>query len=141
MLKDRIERIIEIKQKMMDNKEREIEEQKNKLDALVRSIMQIKSEIDQNYDRITSTSLHGNDLSVITDYVEHLEKKKYAVIIEKESLEEKIIIMKSELLYLLKEFKTLGALKDKIAASLKKFLNRQEQKLLDDIALRSEERR
>jgi flagellar biosynthesis chaperone FliJ len=141
MLKERIDRIIEIKEKMMDNKEREIETEKSRLDSMIRSIADIELEIESNYDKITSTSLSGNDFSVITDYVEYLEKKKYTLIVEKESLEEKIILLKAELLDLLKEVKILGTLKEKIVASLKKSFNRREQKLLDEIALRTEEQR
>src|SRR5512139_2291827 len=103
MLKERIDRIIDIKEKMMDNKEREIEDEKNRLESMIRLVAAIELEIDQNYNKITSTSLSGNDFSVITDYVEFLEKKKYALIVEKESLEEKIVLLKAELLDLLKE--------------------------------------
>ncbi|HEX2964678.1 MAG TPA: hypothetical protein VHO84_02780 [Syntrophorhabdaceae bacterium] len=141
MLKERIDRIIDIKEKMMDNKEREIEDEKNKLESMIRLVAAIELEIDQNYNKITSTSLSGNDFSVITDYVEFLEKKKYALIVEKESLEEKIVLLKAELLDLLKEIKILGTLKEKIMASLKKSFNRREQKLLDEIALRAEDQR
>ncbi len=141
MLKERIDRIIEIKEKMMDNKEREIEAEKNKLDSMIKLIADIELEIDNNYNKITSTSLSGNDFSVVTDYVEFLEKKKYALIVDKESLEEKLVLLKAELLDLLKETRILGTLKEKIVASLKKSFNRREQKLLDEIALRTEEQR
>lgn len=141
MLKERVDRIIEIKQKMMDSKEREIEAEVKRLDSAGLLIAATEQEIDDNYSKITSTSLSGNDFSVITDYVEHLEKKKYTLLVEKESLEEKIILLKAELLDLLKEIKILGTLKEKIVASLKKSFNRREQKLLDEIALRTEEQR
>ncbi len=141
MLKERVDRIIEIKQKMMDSKEREIEAEVKRLDSAGLLIAATEQEIDDNYSKITSTSLSGNDFSVITDYVEYLEKKKYTLLVEKESLEEKIILLKAELLDLLKEIKILGTLKEKIVASLKKSFNRREQKLLDEIALRTEEQR
>ena len=56
-------------------------------------------------------------------------------------MQEKIAVLKEELIDLMKEIKMLNTLKEKILATLKKSYNRREQKLLDDIALRIEEKR
>ena len=56
-------------------------------------------------------------------------------------MQDKIAILKEELIELMKEMKMLGTLRDKIIATLKKSFNRREQKLLDDIALRIEEKK
>jgi flagellar export protein FliJ len=140
MLKDRLERIIEIKEKLMDDKEREIDEEKGKLDSVCRAIEAVDADIEKNYERMTGASMKGNDFSVITDYLEYLENMKCSLIGKRESIEEKIIVLKEELVDLMKEMKMLGILRDKILATLKKSLNRREQKLLDDIALRIEEK-
>jgi flagellar export protein FliJ len=140
MLKDRLERIIEIKEKLMDDKEREIDEEKGKLDSVYRAIEAVDADIEKNYERMTGASMKGNDFSVITDYLEYLENMKCSLIGKRESIEEKIIVLKEELVDLMKEMKMLGTLRDKILATLKKSLNRREQKLLDDIALRIEEK-
>jgi flagellar export protein FliJ len=141
MLKDRIERIIEIKEKLMDDKEREVDEEKGKLDSVNRTIEGVDIDIDKNYKRITETSMKGNDFSVITDYIEYLENMKCSLVVERESVQEKIVLLKEELIDLMKEIKMLNTLKEKILATLKKSHNRREQKLLDDIALRIEEKR
>jgi flagellar export protein FliJ len=141
VLKDRLERIIEIKEKIMDDKEREIEEEKNKLDSTNQAIKTIDTDIDVNYERMTATSMQGNDFSVITGYIEHLDNVKSSLIEESELLQRKIVLLKEELIDLMKEIKMLGTLKDKISAALKKSLNRREQKLLDDIALRVDEKK
>ena len=141
MLKDRLERIIEIKEKLMDDKEREIDEEKGKLDSVNRAIEAVDIDIEKNYERMTGTSMKGNDFSVITDYLEYLENMKCSLIGERESVQEKIVLLKEELIDLMKEMKMLNTLKEKILATLKKSFNRREQKLLDDIALRIEEKR
>ena len=141
MLKDRLERIIEIKEKLMDDKEREIDEEKGKLDSVNRAIETVDADIEENYKRITGTSMKGNDFSVITDYIEYLENMKCSLVVERESAQEKITLLKEELIDLMKEIKMLNTLKEKILATLKKSYNRREQKLLDDIALRIEEKR
>jgi flagellar export protein FliJ len=141
MIKDRLERIIEIKEKLMDDKEREIEEEKNKLDSTNQAIKAVDADINMNYERMTTKSIKGNDFSVITGYIEYLDSVKSSLIEESESLQQKIALLKEELIDLLKEIKMLGTLKDKISAALKKSINRREQKLLDDIALRVDEKK
>jgi len=136
MLKDRLERIIEIKEKLMDDKEREIEEEKNK-----QAIKAVEADINMNYERMTAKPMNGNDFSVITGYIEYLDNVKSTLVEESESLRQKIAILKEDLLDLMKEIKMLGTLKDKISAALKKSINRREQKLLDDIALRVDEKK
>jgi flagellar export protein FliJ len=141
MMKDRLERIIEIKETLMDDKERKIDEEKGKLDSVHRAIEAVDTDIEKNYERITGTSMNGNDFSVIMEYLEYLENMKCSLVGERESVQEKIDVLKEELIDLLKEIKMLNTLRDKILATLKKSFNRREQKLLDDIALRIEEKR
>jgi flagellar export protein FliJ len=82
----------------------------------------------------------GNDFSVIRDYIEYLENTKYSLMREAVSLDEKALILKQELIELLQEKKMLDKLQIKEMNSLKKTSNRREQKLLDDMALRIEEK-
>jgi flagellar export protein FliJ len=141
MLKDRLDRIIEIKEKLMDDKEREIDEEKGKVDSVNRAIESVDVDIEKNYERMTGMPMKGNDFSVVTDYLEYLENMKCSLIGERESMQEKITILKDELINLMKETKMLNTLKEKILATIRKSFNRREQKLLDDIALRIEEKR
>ncbi|MBA4389369.1 MAG: hypothetical protein C0399_00300 [Syntrophus sp. (in: bacteria)] len=140
MLKGRLKRIIEIKAKMMEDKEREMEEEKAKLDIVINEINAVDADIEQNYEKITTKMLQGNDFSVIRDYLEYLENTKCALIREGELLEEKILILKQELIELMQEKKMLDNLHIKEMNGLKKSFNRREQKLLDDMALRIEEK-
>jgi len=141
MLKNRLERIIEIKEKMMEDKEREIEAEKAQLDAVSREIQMVDADIDKAYQKITAKPLKGNDFTVIRDFIEYLDNSKNALKLEKESIEEKVSLLKDELVELLKELKMLGTLRTKVLNALKKSSNRREQKLLDDIALRIDEKK
>jgi flagellar export protein FliJ len=140
MLKGRLNRIIEIKEKMMEDKEREIEEAKASLEALFNEIRAVDTSIEENYEKISIKTIQGNDFSVVRDYIEYLENTKYALMREAVSLDEKVFILKQELVELLQEKKMLDKLHIKEMASLKKSFNRREQKLLDDMALRIDEK-
>ena len=140
MLKGRLKRIIEIKEKMMDDKEREIEEAKAKLESVINEINTVDTGIEENYEKISTKMLQGNDFSVIRDYIEYLENTKYTLMREAVSLDERALILKQELVELLQEKKMLDKLQIKEMDSLKKTSNRREQKLLDDMALRIDEK-
>ncbi len=140
MLKGRLKRIIEIKEKMMDDKEREIEEAKAKLESVINEINTVDADIEENYEKISTKMLQGNDFSVIRDYIEYLENTKYTLMREAVSLDESALILKQELVELLQEKKMLDKLQIKEMDSLKKSSNRREQKLLDDMALRIDEK-
>jgi flagellar biosynthesis chaperone FliJ len=141
MLKNRLERIIEIKEKIIEDKEREIEEEKVRLDTVNHEIENVNADIERTYNTITTKALKGSDFSVIRDFLEYLENTKNALLREKESVLEKIVILKQELVELMKEAKMLGTLRAKVLNTLKKASNRREQKLLDGIALRIEEKK
>lgn len=141
MLKDRLDRIIEIKEKVMDDKERELEEEKLKLNTIDVAIEQVKAEIDENYTKLEANPIKGNDFSVIKDYLEYLENKKCGFMKDRLSVEEAITLVKQELVELMQEKKMLDKLREKELSVLKKTMNRKEQKLLDDMALRGDEKK
>ncbi len=140
MLKGRLKRIIEIKEKVMEDKEREIEEAKAKLESVINKINAVDADIEANYEKLSTKMMPGNDFSVIRDYIEYLENTKYSLMTEAVSLDEKALILKQELIELLQKKKMLDKLQIKEMDSLKKSSNRREQKLLDDMALRIEEK-
>ena len=141
MLKERLDRIIEIKEKLLDDKEREIEEEGVKLAAVGEKIRNVDSDIEKNYDKMSSRTLNGNDFSVIRDYLEYLENTKYALEQDQAAVQERIEALKEEMIELMQETKMFDKLRTKAVSVLRKSLNRREQKLLDDIALRIEDNR
>ncbi len=141
MLKDRIEKIIEVKERQMEDKEREIEGEKTRLETINKELQVTGDDIDRNYDKLTAKGMMGNDFTVITDYLDYLENTRQTLNDEKELIHEKIVFLKDELVGLMKEMKMLETLRTKVMNELKKSANRREQKLLDDIALRIEEKK
>jgi flagellar export protein FliJ len=136
MLKYKIDKIIEIKDTMIRDKEREIKDTITEIDSILHDIGITEETIHKGYNSLGTAPMKGSDFGVLKDYLEYLERKKKRLIEEKEDREKKINRLKMQLFELAKEKKMFEKLKSKIMASLRKSFNRREQKLLDDIALR-----
>jgi len=141
MDRKRIDRIIEIKERLRKDKEREVEEASAKMAAICGEIASVGRQIDQNYGMISGRSLSGSDFAVIKDYLDHLDVLRSNLICEKASMQETIDLLQEELYEFARELKMLGKLQEKINKAFKKSENRREQKLLDEIALRLEDKR
>jgi flagellar export protein FliJ len=139
MPKLRIERIIEVKEKIMDDKRKEMEAVVAEIDIITNDINEINSEVDINYNKITATLMNGNDIYVLKEYIMYLEKKKHEMIDQRENLKVRVNVFKAELLELIKEIKMLEILKSKELQGIKKSQNRREQKMLDELASRIDE--
>ena len=141
MDKKRIDKIIEIKESLKKDKEREIEEAKVKMGGIDSGIVAFDAAINENYDKLCGTSLSGNDFAVITEYIEYLDISKASLICEKATLQETLDELQQEFYEYARELKMLDKLRDKILKEVKKSENRREQKMLDEIAARSEDKR
>jgi flagellar export protein FliJ len=141
MSKLRIERIIEVKERIMDDKRKEMEAVDTEITIITNEINEIESNIDINYNKITVTSMNSNDIYVLKEYIIFLENKKLNVTEQREKLRVKMHNMKAELLELIKEIKMLEILKLKELKIIKKSQNRREQKMLDELASRIDERK
>ena len=140
MDKKRIDKIIDIKENIKKSKEREIEEANVRMAAICSEIAALEESISQNYDKL-SAPLPGNDFAVLTDYIDYLDISRSTLICEKGSLQENIDVLHQELHEYARELKMLSKLQDKIMTEFKKSENRREQKLLDEMALRMEEKK
>jgi flagellar protein FliJ len=138
MAKFRLDRIIEIKNKLLEDKKNELEVMKSELALTENNIDAFSSEINDNYESMSNRSMEGSDFSVLKDYIYSLEAKKDDLIEEKKKIIDRIDGMKAELVELNKEIKMFEKLKSKAFQVEKKQLNRKEQKILDEIALRIE---
>lgn len=141
MDKKRIDRIIGIKEKFREDKEREIEEERLKVHSVCDEIDRVESDIAVNYGKISLGPMSGNDFAVIRDYLDCLDATKAALISEKESLEENIAMMNLELYQLAREVRMLSKLKENADRIIRKSQNRRQQKLLDELALRIDAKR
>ncbi len=139
MPKLRIERIIEVKERIMDDKRKEMEAVIAEIEGIKNNIIEIDGNVDMNYNKLTATLLNSNDIYVLKEYIMHLENKKREMIDQRENLKIKVNIFKAELLEMIKEIRMLEILKSKELQSIKKSQNRREQKMLDELASRIDE--
>jgi flagellar export protein FliJ len=140
MSKFRFDRLIEVKEKLIDRQQRQLEEALAHLDDIVSNIEGIQRDITAQYYTITSTSLTGNDFSVITEYIEYFDRKKDGLFAEQDRASREVGTIRGELYELNRELRMLENLKEKASRITHKADNRKEQKNLDQIALRLEER-
>lgn len=141
MTKFRLSRIIEVKEKLIEDKERELEGTINTLNDIIIGIDLVEKDTEENYHKLTMPALSGGDFSVIKDYLSYLDNKRLCLLDEKASSQTKIEQLRADLVELLKELKMLETLESKTFKAMKKSANRKEQKNLDAMALRLEERR
>lgn len=141
MDRKRVDRIIEIKEKLKKDKEREVEEAAAKMAVICADIASVERQIDDNYAKLSAHSLSGNDFAVITDYLDYLNVSKSDLLCEKASMQETVDFLREELYEFARELKMLAKLQEKVNKAFKKSENRREQKLLDEMALRLEGKR
>ena len=136
MDRKRINKIIEIKENIKKDKEREVEAANVKMASICSEIEAIEGTISQNYTRLYSTALSGNDFNVLTDYLDYLDISRSELFCEKSVLQENIDVLYQELYECARELKMLCKLREKVMTEFKKGETRREQKMLDEMALR-----
>jgi len=141
MTKFRLNRIIEVKEKLIEDKERELEETDSVLNDIVVNIDTTEKNIEKNYNKLTVSSLSGSDFTILKDYLSFLENRKECLLDEKENVQKRIHQLRVDIAELMKELKMLETLKSKAYKAMKKTESRKMQKNLDAMALRIEARR
>lgn len=141
MDKKRIHKIIDIKERIKKDKEREIEEANVRMASICSEIGAVEDTISQNYSRLSASPLSGNDFAVLKDFLDYLDTTRSALMCEKGTLQENIDALYQELYECAKELKMLCKLHEKVMTEFKKSENRREQKMLDDMALRLDDKR
>jgi flagellar export protein FliJ len=140
MTKFRLSRIIEIKEKLIEDKERELEGAISSLNEIMAGIETAEKDIERSYNKMTIPSLSGCDFSVLKDYLAYLDNRKLCLLEERSNVQKRIDQIRADLVEFLKELKMLETLRSKAFKVMKKSENRKEQKSLDAMALRLEER-
>lgn len=132
----RIDRIIGIKEKVMEDKQREIEGTVAAIENTNNAVSDNEADARNTYLEMTSATMRGNDFSVVRDYLAYLDVRKAELLKEKEEWLSILADQRAALVELAKEVKTLEALRSKMMQAIKIAQNRKEQKMLDEIALR-----
>jgi flagellar export protein FliJ len=131
-------RLMEVKEKLLEHKERELDAALAALSATIVQIDEAKQEAGRTYDDMTARCLTGNELSVLVGYLASLDAKRADLNDKKSTIECRISVVRTELYELEVELKMLEKLKSKTLRMIRKARNRKEQKLMDEIALRAE---
>jgi len=134
----RFNRLLEIKEKLLEHKQTELEIAIASVAAVVSDIEKVEKETTDTYAQITSRCLTGKELSILTGYLSYLDGRKATLYEEKEKRETLVSTIRKELQALEIELKILEKLKAKALQAARKARNRKEQRVMDDLALRIE---
>ena len=67
MTKFRLSRIIDVKEKLIEDKERELEEAINTIDDITLALDATEKDVEKTYNELAIPSLSGGDFSVLND--------------------------------------------------------------------------
>ncbi len=134
----RYDRLLEVKEKLLEHKQSELEIAIASVAAVVSDIEKVEKETADTYDQITSRCLTGKELSILIGYLSYLDERKASLYEEKEKRETRVSTIRQELQALEMELKILEKLKAKALQAARKVRNRKEQRVMDDLALRIE---
>ena len=138
MYEFRYDRLVEIKEKLLEQKQRELETARMALAAIAKEIARVEGESASAYNDMATRLLTGKELSILTGYLSYLDVSKKQLLNERREREKKAVVIRNALLALEMELKVFEKLKFRVLQRIKKARNRKEQKLMDDLALRTE---
>ncbi|MCX8022123.1 MAG: flagellar FliJ family protein [Syntrophorhabdaceae bacterium] len=141
MVKFGLDRVIEIKERLMDDRKTEMERVISEMERVGLEIVEVDRRIIEEYTKIGEGLLESNEFYVIKEHTIYLENVKQGLKRKNEELAKRKEKIRSEMLSLLKELKMLETLKKKALREKKRIENRKEQKRLDELALRIDENR
>jgi flagellar export protein FliJ len=136
----RFNRLIEIKEKLLEQKERDLEVVLASQAAVVEEMGRVDAASAGVYAEMANRLLTGKELSMLTDQLAYLDWKRDRLHKEKEEWERKAALLRKVLLSLEMELKVFEKLRFRARKTMEKVRNRKEQKMFDELALRSQER-
>ena len=134
----RYARLMEVKEKFLEEKQRELDVAITGLRAVMEEIDGVQRETSRTCNDMTARCLTGKELSVLVGYLAYLDTKKAGLCEERAEGEERLNAIRTALWDLEIELKMLEKLKTKTLRMVKKAQNKKEQKLMDELALRVE---
>ncbi|MGA3173653.1 MAG: hypothetical protein ABSE25_04410 [Syntrophorhabdales bacterium] len=132
----RFDRLIEVKEKLMEHKQHELEDVVREANALAEEARAIEKKISVHYDDMAARCITGEEFSLLIGSLAYLNAKKAAVMEEKQSKDLRIDALRAELIALVLELKVLERLRVNALKAAMKVAARKEQKLMDDIGIR-----
>ena len=134
----RFSRLMEIKEKLREHKQREMESVVAAAGALTRGIRVVEEEIADRYNGMVGRCMTGEEFSLLTGHLAYLDDRKAAMRNEKEKADMRVNVLRRELLDLTTELKMFEKLKLKALQAARTAGHRKEQKMMDALAVRAE---
>jgi flagellar export protein FliJ len=138
MFRFRYKRLAEVKEKLLEHKQRELDAAVRAVAEIIDEIEKVRQEIEANFNDMISRPMSGEEFSTLTGYLNYLDGRKQTFLEEKGRREIVVDGLRAELLALSIELKMLEKLEVKDLAAFKKTDNKKQQKAMDDLALRNE---
>ena len=105
------------------------------------AVADLDAAMKEGYETMGASPMVGSDFTVLRDFLFSLDARKAALLAERARISAELDALRAQLFELAKEMRMLEKLKSKALEREKKELNRREQKIMDDMALRAEERK
>jgi flagellar export protein FliJ len=134
----RYARLMEVKEKFLEQKQRELDVAIMALHAVMEEIDGVQRETARTCTDMAVRCFTGKELSVLVGYLAYLDARKAGLYEKRTEKEECINTIRTALWGLEIELKMLEKLKSKTLRMIKKAQNKKEQKLMDELALRVE---
>lgn len=138
MFEFRYDKLMEVKEKLIEHKQRQLEAALSSLHRAINEVLECEREIADRFNDLTGRCLTGNEFSALTNYLAFLDVRKADLSNTKKEKANLVTTLRTELCTLEMELKILEKLKLRIFQTIKKARNRKEQKVMDDLALRTE---
>lgn len=138
MLKFRFGRLMEVKEKVLEHRQRELETALAAVSLLAGRIHAIEKEIAYHHHDMTVRCLTGKEFSLLISHLAYLDGEKTTVTTEKKNADGLVDRLRKELSALAVELKMFEKLKSKALQAERKRDRKKEQKVLDELALRIE---
>jgi flagellar export protein FliJ len=138
MLKFRFNRLMEVKEKVLEHRKRELETALAVANMLSERIHAIEREVAFHHKDMAVRCLTGREFSLLISHLAYLDGEKTTVTRELKRADGLVDTLRKELSALAVELKMFEKLKSKAVHGQRKRDRKKEQKMLDELALRIE---
>jgi flagellar export protein FliJ len=129
---------MEVKEKLLEHKQRELETALAAVADLVSRARAIEGQIAEQYNDMVARCITGKEFSLLVGYLTYLDGKKATIEGLKDKADARVNLLRAKLSGLAIEVKMLEKLRSKDLREARKADSRREQKMMDDLALRIE---
>lgn len=132
----RFEKIKEVKERLLEEKERQIKDLLTNIEEIKSVVTITERMIHGNYNRLSEKVIEGSDFNTIKEYIRVLEERRDSLLKDLSSLVKRADILRNELVEMLKGIKMLETMKERELKAFQRIKDKRLQKAIDEIALR-----